>query len=110
MPVEIKCPYVAEWSAFSEEGQIIEKTLGPEDVLPLMVKGMTFSEIGAVLEAPMAAVSHAVAVIPDMMKWRDVVGGNQHVQDEELQILRDLQEEYQEPQMLVEGKRIDDAE
>jgi hypothetical protein len=73
MPVDLKCPYVGVWDSFSDEGQLLERKLGPEDVLPYLAKGFTMTEIADRLKAPLEVVVHAVAVIPDMMKWRDLI-------------------------------------
>jgi len=93
MPIEAKCPYVAEWSGFSDEGVIIERTIGPEDILPYIVDGYTIAEISKKTNAPVEAVTHAVAVIGDMMKWREMLSTGYNVDPDEHNMLTDIQRE-----------------
>lgn len=94
MTIHLKCPYIAEWESFSDEGEPITRSLGPEDILPLLVKGMSFAEVAIEKDAPLAVVKHAVAVIPDMMKWREQIEGQAPSTDEEVNMLRELQKNY----------------
>ena len=106
MPTDLKCPYVAEWSPFSEDGEILQKTLGPEDVMPLMIQGMSFAEIAREFNAPMEAVKHAIAVIPDMMKWREMILGSAPKKEDEVDMLRQIQQDYLPGEKAIEEENI----
>ena len=89
MSINYRCPYIAEWSSFSEEGQIVERRLGPEDALSLMDKGMTIIDIAEKLNAPHAVVTHIIACIPEMMKWRSLMSEEASPPVDADQIMRD---------------------
>lgn len=87
----MKCPFVGIWSYYDAEGNIVEKQMGPEDVLPYLVKGYTISEIVMENEAPFDVVLHAIATIPDMMRWRDLISYGSSPEEAEASILNNPQ-------------------
>ncbi len=70
MPIRDKSPFAAWWNKVSGEGEPVQETLHPEDILAYMAEGMTPEEISVHLGAPIGAVEHVICLVPEMMTWR----------------------------------------
>lgn len=70
MPVSEKSPFGATWTAFSEDGDVLERTVAPDDLLPFIADGYTPEELASEFDAPLETIEHAIMCIPDMMVWR----------------------------------------
>lgn len=68
----MKSPYSATWNWFDEDsGELIMKSLAPDDVLKDLAEGMGSYQLVEKYCAPLEVVEHVIMLIPYMVAWRD---------------------------------------